>query len=213
MCTTETVENAAMTMPPLPIETLLDAPDFASAVEQLAHAFRRRHRLPPVYQLGLVAPSVESATQQLENWGIGPFVSGTGAPDHWEERGELLQIKGKMALAYHAGLEIEVLEPTDGTAFYTSDPDGPSGILVHHLGVAVTDVDVWASRLEAAGLAIWVRGRLKLGPLNVEFAYMDTVAEAGTIIEFIAWRIRGRAITPAPGTITDIRRLERWLRQ
>jgi hypothetical protein len=195
------------------VETLLEAPDFTTAVNRLAREFRHKHGLPDVYQVGLVAPDVDAATRQLDSWGIGPFVVGTGAPEHWEERGVAREVEVKMALAYHAGLEIELLEPAEGTAFYTIGFDGPSEIIVHHLGLAVDNVDRWTVHLDAVGVPTWVRGGLKLGPLRVEFAYMDTIAEAGTILEFIGWRIRGRCVTPAPGTITDVRRLERWLRQ
>lgn len=198
-------------MPTIPGERLLEAPDFAGAVAGLAHEFRRQHGLPEVYQLGLVAPNVDAATRRLERRGMGPFVVGTGAPERWEERGAARQIEGKMALAYHAGLEVELLEPAQGTRFYTADFAGPTQVLVHHIGLAVDDVDSWASRLEAVGTPTWVRGRLKLGPLRVDFAYMDSVAEAGIILEFIGWRIRSRRVTPAPGTVADARRLERWL--
>lgn len=195
----------------IPIETLLEAPDFAGAVNRLAREFRHKHGLPDVYQVGLLAPDVDAATRQLERRGVGPFVVGTGAPERWEERGEALQVEATMALAYHAGLEIELLEPAEGTAFYSAGSEGPSDIVVHHVGLAVDDVDRWTSHLETVGPSTWVRGSLKLGPLHVEFAYMDTVAEAGTILEFIGWRIRGRRVTPVPGTVTDVRRLQRWL--
>lgn len=194
-------------------DDLLNAADFDTAVNSLAREFRDDHELPAIYQLGLVAPDVEDAARRLETCGVGPFVVGRGAPDMWRERGEERQIRGQMGLAYHQGFEIELLEPAEGSDFYAHglDPDGH--VAVHHLGLAVEDVDLWAKKLAAVGFPTWVRGRLQLGPLTVAFAYVDTVADAGLVIEFIAWRIRGRAVRPAAGTIKDVRRLEKWLGQ
>ncbi|RME34612.1 MAG: hypothetical protein D6793_08360 [Thermoflexia bacterium] len=45
-----------------------------------------------------------------------------------------------------------------------------------------------------------MRGRLGLSPLRTDFAYMDTVGEAGVVVEFIRWRMFGVRFVP-PGSI------------
>ncbi len=175
-------------------QDLLDAPDFNKAVDGLARAFRDKHNLPEIYQLGLVVPNVDTAADELEARGLGPFFNATGAPTLWLERGQNKSMAGKLGMAYHNGFELELLEPGKGTNFYQQslDPDGK--IVVQHLGLLVKDVDKWADRLSSAGFPVWVRGKLKTGPSTTDFAYMDTVEEAGVIIEFISWRLFGRPV-------------------
>ena len=117
----------------------------------------------------------------------------------WRERGENRNVHGKMGLAYHQGIELELLQPTEGSDFYRQSLDSGGRPVVQHVGFFVEDVDTWTGRLSAAEVAVYVRGQLKMGPVLVEFAYMDTLKEVGLIVEFICWRIRGRTFMPPPG--------------
>jgi hypothetical protein len=81
---------------------------------------------------------------------------------------------------------------------------------VQHLGFLVEDVDEWAEKLGTAGFPVWVRGKLKLGPLECEFVYIDTVAEAEVIIEFIRWQLFGRGFGPPEWMIGGLARLVQW---
>jgi hypothetical protein len=45
--------------------------------------------------------------------------------------------------------------------------------------------------------------------MATEFAYMDTMEEAGLVIEFIRMTLLGRAISPAPGLIHLVGRLQK----
>ncbi len=75
----------------------------------------------------------------------------------------------------------------------------------------MADVDGWADRLARAGYPIWVRGQLGLGPLRTDFAYMDTVGEAGVVVEFIRWRIFGLRFVPPGPVLKAVGGLERRL--
>jgi hypothetical protein len=189
-------------------ENLWNAQDLNEAVNDLAREFREAHELPPIYQLGLVVPDVEEAAGGLEAQGVGPFFIAHGAPVFWRERGAERDIRGKLGLAHHQNLELELLEPVQGSDFYRPHPQGKT--LVHHLGLLVQDVDQWSDRLSAQGGALWVRGRLNMGPVNINFAYMDTVEEAGLVIEFISWHVLGRAFRPPVGLLKAGGRLEKW---
>jgi hypothetical protein len=192
------------------LNDLLAAADFPAAVDALAADFRRAHHLPPIHQLGLVTPSAETAAAELEARGIGPFFIAAGAPVLWRERGQDRRFAGKLALAYHRGYELEPLEPGEGSDFYRRSLDPAGRTVVQHLGMLVSDVDDWAQRMERAGFPVWVRGRLKSGPLVTDFAYLDTEAEAGLVIEFIRWTVFGREFSPPPKLIHAIGRLQRW---
>jgi catechol 2,3-dioxygenase-like lactoylglutathione lyase family enzyme len=192
------------------LDDLLNADDFAQAVDGLAREFRAERRLPAIHQLGLVVPDVEATAARLEERGIGPFFIAQGAPVLWRERGQEHTFKGKMAIAYHHGVELEPLEPGEGSDFYRQRLDPEGRIVVQHLGFSVQDVDEWAARLEASGVPVWIRGRLKLGPLSTDFAYMDSLEQAGLVVEFICWRLFGRPFHPPAAAFHTVGRVEKW---
>ncbi len=192
------------------LDDLLEAEDFCQAVENLAYDFRHALGLPKIHQLGLVVPDVEDAAARLEARGIGPFFISQGSPVFWRERGQEGEFQGKMGLACHQGVELELLEPGTGSEFYRQslDPEGRS--VAQHLGHVVDNVDEWAGRLEAAGIPLWIRGQLKLGPVSSDFAYMDSVDQAGVVVEFICWRLFGRSFRPPAAVFHTVGRLEKW---
>jgi Glyoxalase/Bleomycin resistance protein/Dioxygenase superfamily len=192
------------------LEEVLKSGDLASAGKELAAGFRARFGLPPLYELGLVVPDAEKAAADLEAQGVRRFLILGGRPVLWQDRGEEGRPQGKMGLAFHQGVELELLEPMQGSTFYDQAIDVEGRPVVHHLGFLVNDVDGWAGKLTAAGFPVWVRGRLQLGPLRCEFAYMDTVADAGVIIEFIDWRLFGRAFSPPATVLGGLAQLVKW---
>ncbi len=189
---------------------ILESGDLKKGVDEIAKDFRAKYNLSDVHQLGLVVPDVEAAAKELEEKGIGPFFIGAGRPEPWIERGGLKKFKGKLGIAYHEGFELELLGPGEGSDIYRHKLDPEGRIVVHHLGFLVKDVDEWRNRFEADGLKTWVYGRINIGPLKVGFAYMDTVEAAGTIIEFISYRLLGLNLAPAPGLIHLLGRLQKW---
>ena len=186
---------------------LLENADFSAAAAGLAREFRDRHALPALHQLGLVVPDVEAAAEELEKRGIGPFFIAAGRPGLWQERGRDKMFAGKLGLAYHQGFELELLEPGLGSDFYRHSLDPQGRILIQHLGFLCPDVDAAVGRL---GSPVWVRGRIRTGPMLSDFAYLDTGAEAGLVIEFISWRFLGLALAPPRGLIRALGRLEKW---
>ena len=193
------------------LEDLLESNDFAGVVNDLALAFRTRHGLGKIHQLGLVVDDVERAAARLETQGIGPFFIASGAPIFWREKGEERDVCGKMGLAYHHGFELELLEPTQGSDFYRQCLDPQGRVVVQHLGFLVKDVDAAAQKLTEAGTPVWVRGRLKAFPSITDFAYMDPVEQGGLIMEFISWKLLGWwSINPPAGLFHLIGRIEKF---
>lgn len=190
-------------------EDLLKEEDFAGAVGEIAADFRKRFALPAVHQLGIVVPDVEEAAGELEDRGIGPFFIAGGDTDFWHERYEPRSFTGKMAMAGYKGFEIELLEPGSGSDFYRQCIDGRCRPVLQHLGFIVQDVDPWASILSQAGYPVWVRGKLSAFPSSADFAYMDTVGDAGLVIEFICWKLLGLRLTPPSGVYHAIGRLQK----
>ena len=193
------------------LQDVLGAPNFSKSVINLASDFRLKHGLPGIRQLGVVVPDVESAARTLEARGIGPFTILNGSPVMWLEKGENHNVSGKVGLGHHEDIGLELLQPTEGSDFYRQSLHPLGRPTVHHAGLFVQDVDRSAESLIAAGAPVLVRGQLKTGPVLVEFAYKDTLEEAGLILEFITWRIRGRAFVPPPGVVRGAGWLEKLL--
>ena len=191
-------------------DELLKADDFPRAVNALADGFMKKYGLAKVHQVGLVVPDVEKAAKKLEDQGFGPFFIATGSPVFWKEKGGNRNISGKLGLAYHEGIELELLEPVSGSDFYTRSLDADGRIAVQHLGFLVKGVDAWADKATKAGLPVWVRGQLKAWPSTTDFAYLEPLEDTGLIMEFINWRILGFSFSPPPKLLKTVGRIEKW---
>jgi hypothetical protein len=192
------------------LDDLMASGDLPAQVDNLARDLRSRYSFPPVHQLGLIVPDVEKAAQELETRGIGPFFIGGGAPLLWLERGENKKFKGKIGIAYHRSLEMELIEPGTGSDFYRNHVDPDGRIVLQHLGFLVDDVDKWADKMAADNYPLWIRGKLRAGPMSADYAYIDTLEEAGLVLEFIHWRFLGFNWNLPPGVFHAIGRLQKW---
>jgi hypothetical protein len=155
-------------------------------------------------------PDFEKSAEKLEGQGFGPFFIATGSPVFWKEKDETRSVSGKMGLAYHEGIELELLEPVKGSDFYTRSLDPDGRIVVQHLGFLVKGVDDWADKATKAGLPVWVRGQLKAWPSITDFAYLEPLEDSGLIMEFINWRIMGFSFSPPPKLLKTVGHLEKW---
>lgn len=191
------------------LEELLETKNFKKSVNALAAGFRKEHNLPQIHQLGLVVSDVEAAAEKLEEMGIGPFIISAGSLARWDEHGTPGRFRGKVGLARYQGVDLELLEPGEGSDFYRQSLDPEGRIVVQHLGFLVKDVDKEMERLNTAGYPTWVRGRIQAWPIAVEFAYMDTLSEAQTIIEMISFRILGIRFKPFGFAYHFLGRLEK----
>ena len=188
---------------------MLKKADLEAEAGALCLPFRKRFGLPAVEQLGLVVPDVAKAAARLEKLGIAPFFMAQGPVARWQERGEDRRFCGKLGLTYHRGLELELLEPGQGSDFYTKSLSADGEVAVQHLGFLVDNVDAWEKKLTLSGSPAIVRGRIAAGPLRVEFAYMDTQKDLGLIVEFIAFYFLGKRVKPLPALVRALGRLQK----
>jgi hypothetical protein len=171
--------------------------NFKEMVQSIALGFRKKFGIEePVHQLGVVVPDVLAAAADLEGKGMKPFLLFGGAAQLWKERGSDGKMKSRLGLGYHQGIEIELLEPGSGSDFYRRSLEPKGRPFIQHIGFLVGDVDACAKKLADAGYPVYVRGRIGVGPLRIEFAYMDTEKDAGLILEFICHRLFGIWIKP-----------------
>ena len=135
-------------------DDLFRSGDFHGALAELSRPVREALAFPSLHQLGIVVPDVEQTAAVLEEEGFGPFFIARGAPVFWHEKGRARQVAGKMGLAYHGGIEIELLEPLEGSSFYHHAIDPSGRPVVQHLGFLVDDVDAWAKSVAEGTLPV-----------------------------------------------------------
>lgn len=184
---------------------MLAHPDFNKRMQAVAAPFRKKAGIPfSVHQAGIVVLDVEAAAASLEVQGFGPFMIAAATLPRWTERDAEGRFRGKMGVAYHDGVELELLEPGEGSDFYRRYVDPEGRPVIQHIGFLTHAVDEWAERLSKMGCPAWVRGRIGVGPLSVDFAYMDSIHETGTILEFIGYRFAGIPARPAASIIRTV---------
>jgi hypothetical protein len=163
----------------------------------LPAGFRSRVSLGETHQLGLVVPDVVESARRLEAAGIGPFFIAEDDLNFWIERGEPKFFHGKMGMAQFKGYELELLEAGRGSTFYSDGFDSRGRIALHHVGFLDHRMEDRIKQFNEAGIETAVRGRIKLGPLNLDFAYMDARKETGLYVEFIDQRFLSLPVGPA----------------
>ena len=192
------------------LSDLMKAGIFRGAVNDLVDGFRREYRLPEVHQLGLIVEDVEKAALDLEARGIEPFFIVGGTPSSWRELGGERSVRAKIGLAHYEGVELELIEPFEGSGFHARSLDPEGGIVVQHLAFRVGDVDTWARWFAAAGYPTSIRGALGAGPIRFDFAYADARETLGLYVEFISSSIAGWPFKPSAHAVGVLGRLQKW---
>lgn len=192
------------------LEDLLAKRSFSEAVNKLSRRIRDVHDFPPLYQVGAVVPDVESAAKSLEERGVGPFFIMAGPAARWREKGEHRDCKLKLGLAFHQGIQVELLEPVQGSDIHKDSLDARGRAVVQHLAFLVKDVDAWAEKLEAARTGLWVRATLKGAGLTADLAYMDTNEDDSLSMEFIRIKLFGIPLRLSGGVVHTIGRIQKW---
>jgi len=184
---------------------------FLERVDALARAFRTRHGVGAVHQLGLAVADAEAAAADLERAGAGPFFIAAGETAVWRERGEQRRYRGKLGIGYLHGLEVELLEAGEGSDLYRRFLDPGGRPVVHHLAFVVEDLAPWRRKMQEAGCPVWVEGVIRAGPMRIDFAYHDTLEAAGVILEFETYRLLGFLRRRPPAAFYHaVGRLQRW---
>lgn len=150
-------------------------------------------KLPRLGQLGIVTRDLEATmTYYRDVFGIGPWAVFEGGPESCVDRGREVSFRGKMAMARAGSVQIELIEIIDPevdtvhTEFIKSGREG-----LHHVGFFVRDLDRRLEAARSAGIEVLQHGVLRQLGLVIEYAYLDTVATGGVIIEYIQPRFLG----------------------
>lgn len=146
-----------------------------------------RLTFPPLCQLGVVVKDLEKTMEIYSSlFGLGPWkvvdLPGIDATLY----GKPVEYKMRIALAKMGCVVLELIEILEGETIHTEFLR-EKGEGLHHIALMVDDLDKVVEKWEAAGIRVLQRSKI---PVQEEgdtagFAYMDTEALIGIIIELI----------------------------
>jgi catechol 2,3-dioxygenase-like lactoylglutathione lyase family enzyme len=149
--------------------------------------------LPRLRQIGIVVKDLErTARYYRTTFGIGPWYRlRTAEVQDLVLRGEPIDPRFEIAIAYSGRIQLELIAPQGGNALY-DEHLRTRGEGLHHLGFCVRNL---GRRLEVArslGLEVLQSGTIRShGGAVTRFAYLDTCETGGIIIELIETRFAG----------------------
>ena len=136
------------------------------------------------WKLTQVAVVVRDMDRAIENYtnllGIGPFRKMEIPLTRAEVRGRPVPLTLKLAMARLGDITLELVQAEPGDNIYWEFLQ-QHGEAMHHLGFDVADLEAELARLGEKGIGVLQRGRTD----GVSFAYLDTVALGGAIVELI----------------------------
>ena len=144
-------------------------------------------KLPRLGQIGMVVYSADRTMEHFKSLGICPWMLWEGLPEFTIEKQGPVKASLKIAMAYSGGVQIELIEVTSGRSYYNDTLDKREGL--HHLGFMVNNLEKRVEQCKAIGIDVLQSGRIKSKGFTVDYAYMDTQAQCGVIIEFIQTRL------------------------
>lgn len=153
-----------------------------------AGAIAKRLRLPKVAQLGFVVADMDKAIAWYKDTaGVRPWMLMDERPEPCLERGKEVHPVLRIALAYSGPMQMELIQVTEGESFHLARvKDSPGG--VHHFGFLVGDLERRLTACRAMGVDVLQRGTIRDTGMVIDYAYLDTLSEAGTYFELIRWR-------------------------
>lgn len=152
-------------------------------------AVKRQLRLPRLGQLGYVVTDVDRAIAYYKDtFGVRPWLVLEERPEPCIEAGEEIHPMLRIALSYLGPVQMELIEAVEGECLHR-DYVQQSGGGLHHLGFMVRDLDKRLDACHRLGIGVLQRGTIADTGLTVDYAYLDTVEQAGVILEFIQWRL------------------------
>jgi catechol 2,3-dioxygenase-like lactoylglutathione lyase family enzyme len=141
-----------------------------------------------VDQVAVVVRDLDEAMRRYsDRLGIAPWRVYTFSPDwirNMTFRGRDQPYSMRLALAQVGGMMYELIEPLDGPNSYQEFLDA-HGEGLHHLGYFVDDLDAAIGEMEAKGFAVLQSGRAYGVDGDGGYAYFETDAALGCIVEAI----------------------------
>lgn len=149
-------------------------------VKQIEPELRRLLDLPAPDQIGMVVRNIERSIEAYASLlGWGPFEVFQREYLELIYRGKLGGFKYRVAMAdLSPTLQLEFIENIEGESIYTEFLR-ERGEGIHHLGFTITGMEARIAAMNTLGIGVLQSGKRP----GRSFAYMDTEALVGTIIE------------------------------
>jgi catechol 2,3-dioxygenase-like lactoylglutathione lyase family enzyme len=164
-------------------------------------------KLPRLGQVGIVVKDIDKTIEYYQGTlGIGPWAVFKGEPAWCRESCGEVTTSGKIAMAQVGPVQIELIQILEGRSVYADLLGEGEGL--HHLGFFVRDIDKRLQAAKDAGIEVIQHGLLKQMGLTIEYAYLDTLATGGVIMEFIQAGFMG---LPFPMRWSPLLRMGAWL--
>lgn len=155
----------------------------------MPESVEKKLKLPRLGQIGYVVKDVDKTMSYYrEMLGIRPWMLLDERPEPCIEQGKEVHPTLRIALAYTGSIQLELIQVMEGESVHLNHP-AESPWRVHHLGFMVQDMGRRLNDCRKLGVNVLQRGTIKDIGFTVDYAYLDTVDEAGVVIELIQWRV------------------------
>lgn len=164
--------------------------------------------MPRLSQIGIYVKDMEAAIARFQGvFGIGPWLVLEGETAYCLDRGCEVSVKGRIAMGYSGGIQLELINIAEGNNLYLDTLGGREEGL-HHLGFEVNDLEERLRACEEAGIGVLQRGTLKQLGMTIDYAYLDTQDTVGVILEFIQTRFLGFQARQSPWLVKPLARVQ-----
>ena len=138
-----------------------------------------------VVQMAYTVPDLDAAVRYWTDvMRVGPFfLLDSSMIEDAHYRGSPTHVQLRAGLAWSGTMCIELIEQTNAAPSVYAELIAAHGHGFHHVALATRDIDADIARFEAQGAPAAFTGRVIVGD---RFAYMDTTAALGAMVELIA---------------------------
>ena len=141
-----------------------------------------------IRQIALVVEDLDKAVEHYTKLlGIGPwefYTYGKPLVKQMSYRGKPADYRMRIAFTQMGPMQIELIQPLSGENIY-SDYVAEHGYRLHHIAVAVDDMESALAQAEAAGIAMIQDGKGFGVDGDGWYAYLDTEALLNTTLELL----------------------------
>lgn len=143
--------------------------------------------LPPVTQIGMVVPDLAAGIQFYRTFlNIPTWYRPVIVESRCSYLGRPIDQHLDIAVGYTGKIQVELIQVRGRDDNIYSAHPGEAGFGFHHFGVLVSDLDKTVAAMQARGYAPLQEGMLRYAGGGVsKFAYLDTLKQAGLILELM----------------------------
>ena len=155
----------------------------------ISDGIKKQLGLPEVGQIGYVVADVPNTIAYYKDaFGISPWILLDARPHPCIEGGKEIHPLLRIALAYEDSVQLELIQVVEGESFHLNHVEEGKKE-AHHLGFMVHNINKRLDDYRRRGIEILQRGTIKDSGLTIDYAYLDTIDQAGIIIELLQWRL------------------------